>query len=122
MAWTAHTPLSTFWFRGSGGLKSCDSLLARIDCNDPTLKDLVVLPMKDFGSAELENLSLLLGKSLIGLVSPHALTKTQAYSTLLSRVREKYKLDHFGCIWSFGFNFLVRKTWKRHCVGKVKSM
>lgn len=42
---------------GSGGFKSCDSLLARVENNDPLLTELVILPMKTFGEMELKRLS-----------------------------------------------------------------
>eukprot|EP00956_Cyclotella_meneghiniana_P016049 scaffold25111_cov80-Cyclotella_meneghiniana.AAC.3 len=44
--------------RGQGGsLKSCDSLLKRVEDNDTKLVELVILPMKTFGGAELDRLS-----------------------------------------------------------------
>ena len=51
------------WCRGQGGsLKSCDSLLKRVEGNDTKLVELVILPMKTFGGAELDRLSNALGK------------------------------------------------------------
>ncbi len=38
--------------RSSGGFKSCDTLLKRIENDDPTLETVVFLPMKSFGSDE----------------------------------------------------------------------
>jgi hypothetical protein len=43
--------------RGHGGFKSCDSLLKRVEGNDDKLVELVILPMKTFGGAELDRLS-----------------------------------------------------------------
>lgn len=54
--------------RGSGGLKSCESLISRVELNDPTLKELVVLPMKTFGGSEVERLASILGKLKTGLL------------------------------------------------------
>jgi len=45
---------------GSGELKSCESLISRVELNDPTLKELVVLPMKTFGGSEVERLASIL--------------------------------------------------------------
>eukprot|EP00571_Detonula_confervacea_P009470 CAMPEP_0172313780 /NCGR_PEP_ID=MMETSP1058-20130122/20936_1 /TAXON_ID=83371 /ORGANISM="Detonula confervacea, Strain CCMP 353" /LENGTH=491 /DNA_ID=CAMNT_0013027489 /DNA_START=76 /DNA_END=1548 /DNA_ORIENTATION=+ len=42
---------------GKGALGSCDALLKRVEDNDPKLTELVILPMKTFGTAELEKLS-----------------------------------------------------------------
>lgn len=42
---------------GTNDSKSCESLLNRIEKNDPLLTELVVLPMKSFGDAELNRLS-----------------------------------------------------------------
>ena len=39
-----------------GAFKSCDSLISRIEQNDPTLEDLVILPTKTFGEAEVARL------------------------------------------------------------------
>lgn len=51
------------WCRGQGrSLKSCDSLLKRVEGNDTKLVELVILPMKTFGGAELDRLSNALGK------------------------------------------------------------
>ena len=51
--------------RGQGGsLKSCDSLLKRVEGNDSKLVELVILPMKTFGGAELDRLSNAIGKAL----------------------------------------------------------
>ena len=39
--------------RGKGGLaKSCNALLKRVEDNDPSLEELVILPSKTFGSTE----------------------------------------------------------------------
>ena len=37
--------------------KSCEALITRVEANDPTLQDLVILPMKIFGDAELDRLT-----------------------------------------------------------------
>ena len=47
-----------------GGLKSCDSLLKRVEGNDDKLVELVILPMKTFGGAELDRLSNAISKNL----------------------------------------------------------
>ena len=47
-------------YRGSGGFTSCDSLLSRIENNDPNLVELVILPMKTFGSNEVDKLASIL--------------------------------------------------------------
>lgn len=44
------------WGKG-GSIASCDALIKRVENNDPKLTELVILPMKTFGSAELEKLS-----------------------------------------------------------------
>ena len=38
-------------------MRSCDSLLKRVEANDAKLKELVVLPMKKFGSQEVFRLA-----------------------------------------------------------------
>ena len=44
--------------RGNGGLaKSCNGLLKRIEDNDPSLKELIILPSKQFGSIEVKRLA-----------------------------------------------------------------
>jgi Ran GTPase-activating protein (RanGAP) involved in mRNA processing and transport len=40
----------------SSTFRSCDSLIQRIEQNDPTLKDLVILPTKQFGADEVHRL------------------------------------------------------------------
>jgi hypothetical protein len=59
-----HSLLCVFAFgRGAGGsAKSCDALLVRVERNDPTLEELVVLPNKIFGAAQVERLSNALGR------------------------------------------------------------
>eukprot|EP00985_Skeletonema_marinoi_P030569 scaffold32664_cov80-Skeletonema_marinoi.AAC.1 len=47
---------------GSGAFNSCDKLLERVEKNDPTLKELVILPMKTFGAKDLERLSNAIGE------------------------------------------------------------
>lgn len=43
---------------GAGGsFKSCDALLQRVERNDPTLTNLVILPQKTFGAAEVDRLA-----------------------------------------------------------------
>jgi len=41
----------------SGAAKSCNTLLTRVERNDPQLKELIILPTKTFGGAELERLA-----------------------------------------------------------------
>jgi len=41
----------------AGGIKSCDSILKRIEANDPKLTELVILPMKVFGAVEVDRLA-----------------------------------------------------------------
>lgn len=49
--------------RGAGGsLKSCNALLQRVEDNDPRLTELVILPMKTFGVADVERLSNAIGE------------------------------------------------------------
>ena len=47
---------------GSGAFNSCDKLLERVEKNDPTLKELVILPMKTFGAKDLDRLSHAIGE------------------------------------------------------------
>lgn len=47
---------------GSSGLKSCDALLQRIENNDPTLQSVVILPIKTFGTEQVERLAEILSK------------------------------------------------------------
>ena len=56
---------------GSSDFKSCDALLKRVEANDPQLTNLVILPIKTFGSAELDRVSAALPKNTY-LVSLHA--------------------------------------------------
>lgn len=52
-------------YRGKGGaLSSCDALLKRVEANDPRLVELVILPMKTFGCADLDRLSDAIGELL----------------------------------------------------------
>jgi hypothetical protein len=44
------------WGSGSG-LKSCEDLLKRVERNDPTLTNLVILPIKTFGAAQVDRLA-----------------------------------------------------------------
>eukprot|EP00579_Thalassiosira_antarctica_P010738 CAMPEP_0201916646 /NCGR_PEP_ID=MMETSP0903-20130614/6234_1 /ASSEMBLY_ACC=CAM_ASM_000552 /TAXON_ID=420261 /ORGANISM="Thalassiosira antarctica, Strain CCMP982" /LENGTH=481 /DNA_ID=CAMNT_0048452521 /DNA_START=47 /DNA_END=1489 /DNA_ORIENTATION=+ len=44
------------WEKG-GSIRSCDALLKRVEDNDPKLTELVILPMKTFGMADMERLS-----------------------------------------------------------------
>ena len=67
--------------RGSGGFKSCEALLDRVEKNDSQLVELVILPMKTFGEAEVERLANILAtgqnthlKSISA--SGHALSST----------------------------------------------
>jgi hypothetical protein len=64
---------------GAGGsFKSCDALLQRVERNDPTLTNLVILPQKTFGAAEADRLAAVFEKEggnthLVGLhASGHA--------------------------------------------------
>jgi len=43
-------------------IKSCDSLLTRVENNDPTLVELVILPMKTFGSMDVSRLVAIFSK------------------------------------------------------------
>lgn len=43
--------------RGSAGFKSCKNLLDRVEKNDSSLVELVILPMKNFGDEDLKRLS-----------------------------------------------------------------
>jgi hypothetical protein len=57
---------------GGGGFKSCDALLQRVERNDPTLTNLVILPQKTFGAAEVDRLAAVFEKDggnthLVGL-------------------------------------------------------
>jgi Leucine Rich repeat len=45
---------------GSASRQSCDDLIDRLERNDPLLKDVVILPAKRFGPAEVERLAALL--------------------------------------------------------------
>ena len=45
----------------NGSARSCEALLRRLETNDPTLVDLVVLPLKHFGSQELIRVAVCLG-------------------------------------------------------------
>ena len=48
--------------RGKGGsAKSCNALLTRVESNDPTLTELVILPTKTFGATEVERLAAAIG-------------------------------------------------------------
>ena len=52
--------------RGAGGsLKSCNALLQRVEDNDPRLIELVILPMKTFGVADVERLSNAIGEIIL---------------------------------------------------------
>jgi Ran GTPase-activating protein (RanGAP) involved in mRNA processing and transport len=44
-----------------GSAKSCNALLTRVEANDPTLTELVILPTKTFGAAEVERLAAAIG-------------------------------------------------------------
>jgi Ran GTPase-activating protein (RanGAP) involved in mRNA processing and transport len=44
------------WGATSSPLRSCDALIERIEQNDPTLTDLVILPNKKFGDQQLDRL------------------------------------------------------------------
>eukprot|EP00537_Pseudo-nitzschia_pungens_P013839 CAMPEP_0172395756 /NCGR_PEP_ID=MMETSP1061-20121228/21654_1 /TAXON_ID=37318 /ORGANISM="Pseudo-nitzschia pungens, Strain cf. pungens" /LENGTH=627 /DNA_ID=CAMNT_0013127453 /DNA_START=64 /DNA_END=1947 /DNA_ORIENTATION=- len=46
----------------TGSARSCDALLKRIEDNDPRLTELVVLPLKDFGSKEVRRLARCIAK------------------------------------------------------------
>lgn len=49
-----------FSIRGTGGLKSCTSLLDRVERNE--LEELVILPMKTFGGSEMSRLATILAQ------------------------------------------------------------
>ncbi len=44
------------WGKG-GSLRSCDAILKRVEANDPRLSELVILPLKNFGSKEVFRLA-----------------------------------------------------------------
>jgi hypothetical protein len=44
------------WGKNSSA-RSCDALLKRVEDNDPTLKELVILPLKTFASKDLQRLA-----------------------------------------------------------------
>mmetsp|Transcript_16878 Transcript_16878/g.46356 ORF Transcript_16878/g.46356 Transcript_16878/m.46356 type:complete len:148 (-) Transcript_16878:184-627(-) len=46
----------------TGSARSCDALLKRIEDNDPRLTELVVLPLKNFGSKEVRRLARCIAK------------------------------------------------------------
>jgi len=54
---------------GTGNFKSCDSLLKRVEQNDPALQELVILPMKSFESQDMERLASIIGKIVTFLLS-----------------------------------------------------
>ena len=57
------TYISHYTHRGKGGsLKSCNALLQRVENNDPTLTELVILPMKTFDVDDIERLSSAIGE------------------------------------------------------------
>jgi hypothetical protein len=41
----------------NGSARSCEALLKRVEANDPTLTELVILPLKQFGSQDLRRLA-----------------------------------------------------------------
>ena len=49
---------------GSGGFKSCDSLMKRVEDNESRLVELVILPMKNFEEKDVDRLSSALGKCM----------------------------------------------------------
>jgi hypothetical protein len=51
------------WGKG-GGVRSFDALLKRVEQNDPKLLELVVLPMKTFGSQEVHRLATILASGV----------------------------------------------------------
>ena len=86
---------------GTGGFKSCDSLLTKVENDDPLLKELVILPMKTFGSPELERLSDILssGKNthLTSIfASGHAVTPDALYK--LSQALASPGGKHIKCL------------------------
>lgn len=48
------------WGKG-GSAKSCNALLTRVEANDSTLTELVILPAKTFGATEVERLAAAIG-------------------------------------------------------------
>jgi hypothetical protein len=86
---------------GTGGFKSCDSLLTKVENDDPLLKELVILPIKTFGSPELERLSDILssGKNthLTSIfASGHAVTPDALYK--LSQAMASPGGKHIKCL------------------------
>ena len=53
----AHTALKMSAWGKNGSARSCDALLKRVEQNDPRLSELIILPLKRFGSNELFRLS-----------------------------------------------------------------
>jgi hypothetical protein len=51
----SNTIMSAWGVNGSA--RSCDALLTRVEANDPTLTELVILPLKTFGSKDLHRLT-----------------------------------------------------------------
>jgi cell division inhibitor SulA len=41
---------------GNGAARSCDALMKRVEANDPALTELVILPLKTFGSKDVRRL------------------------------------------------------------------
>ncbi len=52
-----HNPSKMSAWGSSGSARSCESLLKRVEANDPTLTELVVLPLKIFTATEVERLA-----------------------------------------------------------------
>lgn len=52
---SASGPTTASW--GTAKFYSCDALIHRLERNDPTLRDVIILPTKRFGSTELERLA-----------------------------------------------------------------
>ena len=50
-------PLHITYPRGTGSFNSCDALLKRVEENDPTMVELIILSMKTFGATEVDRLA-----------------------------------------------------------------
>jgi hypothetical protein len=69
----------------NGSARSCDALLKRVENNDPTLTELIILPLKSFTSKELILLAQNLSKNtyLTSIhASGHTIDNPQAYEVL----------------------------------------
>ena len=70
------------WGKNSSA-RSCDALLKRVENNDPTLKELVILPQKIFGSKDLKRLAKASNTHLVSVqASGHSIDDTSALEML----------------------------------------